>query len=101
VTDKATAMRRARMSLARESGRHTPLQWEVMKAALGSRCCRCGRSDCNIEKDHIVPIYAGGSDAIENIQPSCARCNASKGPEAIDHRPSDWRQLMRDFRLEI
>ncbi len=50
-------------------------------------CVRCG--DHGQTKDHIVPIYQGGSDGLDNLQPLCLRCNAAKGPEAIDHRLPD------------
>jgi 5-methylcytosine-specific restriction endonuclease McrA len=28
--------------------------------------------------DHVVLIADGGSDALENLRPACARCNRSK-----------------------
>lgn len=83
---RANAVTRAdRMRLAREKGTHTAEEWEVLKATFNC-CVRCGATDRPVQKDHIVPIYQGGSDGIENIQPSCAECNAGKGPENIDHR---------------
>jgi len=35
-------------------------------------------------KDHIVPIYRGGSDGLENLQPLCRECNTQKGPEVFN-----------------
>lgn len=95
-TDRARAnavIRSQRMAEARSKGTHTKAEWEALRDIIGC-CARCGRTDMNLEKDHIVPIYQGGSDAIENIQPSCAPCNAQKGAEAIDKRAqfcADWR----------
>jgi 5-methylcytosine-specific restriction endonuclease McrA len=48
-----------------------------------------------LERDHIVPIYQGGSDAITNIQPLCKRCNCAKGPET-----TDWAQRRREHGFE-
>lgn len=87
--------RAERLRLAREKGTHTALEWEVLKHICGLRCVRCGADVRLLEKDHIVPLYQGGSDSIDNIQPICARCNASKGAEAIDHRATAyprWRE---------
>jgi 5-methylcytosine-specific restriction endonuclease McrA len=88
--------RPARMAAARAKGRHTDVEWFFLRRFCGNKCVRCGakRDDGYVERDHITPIYQGGSDAIENIQPSCARCNASKGPEAVDHRPAGWREYL-------
>jgi 5-methylcytosine-specific restriction endonuclease McrA len=87
--DPNSASRYERLKAARRKGSHTPDQWEALRTICGNRCVRCGG------KDHIQPIYQGGSDAIENIQPLCPPCNSSKGPEAIDHRPADWRRRLR------
>lgn len=85
--------RSIRLAAAREKGTHTKQEWKFLKLVCGNVCVSCnGESGLlNIEKDHIIPIYQGGSDSINNIQPSCAKCNASKGPDCTDHRPSDWR----------
>jgi uncharacterized protein YdaU (DUF1376 family) len=82
--------RSERLAAARRLARHSSEEWEALKDVCGHACVRCGISDCEIVKDHIKPIYQGGSDGIENIQPLCRTCNASKGPEDDDHRPTDW-----------
>lgn len=92
---RVAARRRGfRMKEARKKGRHTTKEWLEMKEFFDNTCCCCmGDSGLsNIEKDHVVPIYMDGSDAIENLQPLCARCNASKGGNI-----SDWRPQLADF----
>jgi 5-methylcytosine-specific restriction endonuclease McrA len=83
--------RQERMRLARRRGTHTMEEWLALIVACGDRCVCCGATDRNLEKDHIVPVYQGGSDGIDNIQPVCATCNCSKGSDSTDHRPPDWR----------
>jgi 5-methylcytosine-specific restriction endonuclease McrA len=86
--------RRERLKRAREIATHTKEQWEAIKKEFEYRCVRCGRGDCYIEKDHIIPIYAGGSDGIDNLQPLCAWCNSGKGPDdfnwAVFRRKHGW-----------
>ncbi len=79
------------MRAARAKGRHTKAEWVALKTEFKGCCVRCGSSAYNVERDHIVPVYQGGSDSIENIQPLCARCNASKGPET-----TNWKALRRE-----
>jgi uncharacterized phage protein (TIGR02220 family) len=79
--------RAIRMKIAKSKGSHTKEEWDEMVALFDNKCVRCG---ADIEgaptKDHIIPIYQGGSDSIFNIQPLCKQCNSSKGPENIDFR---------------
>lgn len=86
---KGRHLRSERLAAARKIATHTAAEWERMKELCGNTCVRCG-ADGQLVKDHIKPIYQGGSDGIENLQPLCKPCNSSKGPEAIDHRPSGW-----------
>ncbi len=85
--------RSQRLAEARRKGSHTPDEWQRLCRVFDFRCVRCGRADDTL-KDHIVPLYRGGSDAIENLQPLCAKCNRGKGPDQTDHRMvanPDWR----------
>lgn len=87
-------LRSQRLAEARRKGRHTDAQWQALNAFCGRHCVACGATE-NIVKDHIVPIYQGGSDGIENLQPLCHRCNSSKGPSNQDLRPANWRECLR------
>jgi len=80
-------LRKERIRIARGKGSHTKKEWESMKLFFNV-CVMClGKSRLiNLEKDHIIPLYQGGSDSIKNIQPVCAKCNASKGPNDTDYR---------------
>lgn len=82
--------RAQRMSEAKDKGDHRPEEWEEMKTFFPC-CVRCSGTKLEIHKDHIVPIYQGGSNCITNIQPLCIKCNSSKGPETIDYR-IEWCQ---------
>lgn len=85
--DKERVRRRRRNALLREArarGTHTADEWTAVLREVAGECVRCGRTDMNLEKDHVQPLYQGGSDAIENLQPICAPCNAAKGPEDLN-----------------
>ena len=88
---RGKAKRRERMEFSRSLGTHTKEEWDELKMEFEGMCVRCGSGDFPVEKDHIIPIYKGGSDSIENIQPLCPRCNASKGPETFN-----WKKLRRE-----
>lgn len=81
--------RRRRLMAARRKATHTKDDWLRLVAACGDRCVRCG-DDGAVVKDHIAPLYQGGSDGVLNLQPLCRTCNSSKGPESTDFRPATW-----------
>jgi uncharacterized protein YdaU (DUF1376 family) len=85
--------RAQRLAEARRRGVHTALEWQALLRICGDVCRRCDGLGPFV-KDHIIPIYQGGSDAIENIQPLCKRCNSSKGADCTDHRPDDWQERL-------
>ena len=91
--------RSARLAEARRKGTHTPGEWEAMKNVCGNACVECGATHLDLSKDHILAVAKGGSDAIDNIQPMCHRCNAGKGANGSDKRPPRWREML-DERLQ-
>ena len=97
----AKKTRSARLSEARRKGTHTDEEWIALVDVCGRKCLKCqiplseltGGTVC---KDHIVPIYLGGSDGIDNIQPMCRECNTGKGNDTTDLRPFDWRERLAE-----
>lgn len=66
---------------ARDRGTHTEAEWRAKTAAAGHRCnyCLATLTPATVQRDHIIPITRGGSDAIHNLAPSCEPCNKAKG----------------------
>jgi 5-methylcytosine-specific restriction endonuclease McrA len=85
--------RKMRMAEAKRKGTHTHKEWIGLLMVHGGKCVKCGTIE-NICKDHIEPVYLGGSDSIENIQPMCGPCNSAKGPDKEDLRLENWRELL-------
>ncbi len=76
--------RRRRLEAARALGTHTIEEWQALCVEFDYRCVRCGASCEKIHKDHVLPLYQGGSDSVDNLQPLCRRCNCAKGPETTN-----------------
>lgn len=76
--------RRERLAADRKLGTHTESEWIQLVCESGGQCVRCMNLCVSLEKDHIIPIYKGGSEAISNLQPLCKKCNRSKGSETIN-----------------
>jgi len=72
---------------------HTDDEWEEKKASFRYRCAYCGVSDKLLTKDHVVPRAKGGGDGIENIVPSCMRCNLKKHTRDLIDFPFEPMQL--------
>ena len=66
------------------------LDWKEMQEFFGYKCIACGTQMDERNrptKDHIIPQSWGGIDKIENLQPLCRECNASKcADNSIDYR---------------
>ena len=54
-------------------------------------CFYCGRSDCKMEIDHLLPVSRGGGDDISNLVTSCRRCNAQKHDRTLEEF-LEWRK---------
>lgn len=87
---KQRFMEKRRRALKRNAiGSHTFAQWERLKHEYGKMCpyCqRCESDEIKLTQDHIIPLSKGGGDYIENIQPLCFSCNASKSDREIGAR---------------
>jgi uncharacterized protein YdaU (DUF1376 family) len=91
---RANAQKRSqRLSEARSKARHTDAQWASIVEACRNVCVKCHATGLPLVKDHIIPIYQGGSDGPDNLQPLCIRCNSSKASDATDYRLSVCKDL--------
>lgn len=55
--------------------------------AGGPHPCSWGCGRFATTADHRVPLALGGSNDLDNLMPSCAPCNASRGSKPA---PSEW-----------
>jgi 5-methylcytosine-specific restriction endonuclease McrA len=70
----------------------------------GGRCAYCGEpiTQKAMQVDHIHPKYLGGSDDIENLNPSCRACNNYKLTYDIEElRRQISLQVERAFRYSV
>jgi 5-methylcytosine-specific restriction endonuclease McrA len=78
---------RRRLREEQAEGQYTKEEWFGLRVKYNHCCLRCGPTDKQIVADHIRPLYRGGNNGIENIQPLCWECNLWKGLKIIDYRP--------------
>lgn len=66
-----------------------------------SHCAYCGRKvrlkggSTQLEFDHMTPMSQGGANTIENVVPSCTRCNFEKGDRSVDEWTERWYETKR------
>jgi uncharacterized protein YdaU (DUF1376 family) len=91
------AKRSERLTNARRLASHTKEEWNALVEICEYRCVRCNTEpEAGVCKDHIKPIYQGGSDGVENLQPLCKSCNSAKGSDTTDHRRPDWLERLAE-----
>ncbi len=91
------------------NGRFTNGEFEALCNDYGGKCLSCGATDKPLVPDHVVALSRGGSNTIDNIQPLCRECNASKQTNTIDYRgqnllpitPSAAKRGIRKERITI
>lgn len=84
--DKARARDRRRYARKIENGgSHTSAEWQALCIWFGGVCLCCGANGA-LTRDHVIPVVAGGSSNINNIQPLCKSCNDMKQAQTIDYR---------------
>lgn len=69
-------------------GKLTFDDWMEIRNKYGDKCLCCGivavKSELTI--DHIIPLWLGGMNVKENIQPLCRPCNNRKRLKIVDYR---------------
>lgn len=73
------------------------IQREKIHKKYNGRCAYCGRKITinEMQMDHIISLKNGGSNNIDNINPSCRLCNERKGSMTTE---AYKKQLQKDFR---
>lgn len=62
--------------------RNLPYETKKMIKEMSNNICRsCGEWSDQLEIDHIVPMWEGGSDDVFNLQPLCVECHKEKSAE--------------------
>lgn len=89
--DKCSLYARNRRALKKTSGTHTIEEIEALLRKQNFKCASCFISIKNAGKngrhaDHIIPLSAGGTNYISNIQMLCRPCNLRK----YNKDPFDW-----------
>ena len=59
-------------------------QWQETLGFFHNQCVYCGKSLDRFEMDHVFPFEAGGGFIVENIVPSCMRCNRRKKNNSLE-----------------
>jgi len=87
--EKARVYRQNHLALKNSNGgKITTQEWQWLREFYNFTCLKCGRKEPEIKLtlDHVKPLKLGGKNIIENAQPLCNSCNASKGAREIDYR---------------
>lgn len=64
-----------------KSQREPPLTNRALFGRDQNVCLYCGNQfkECDLSRDHVIPVSKGGLDQWTNVVTACKRCNARKG----------------------
>jgi 5-methylcytosine-specific restriction endonuclease McrA len=70
-------------------GRYSAADIQELYQSQECRCLYCGIPiffdiDCDLHRDHVVPISRGGTNYPSNIALACQSCNLSKGDKMLE-----------------
>lgn len=90
---RASAAKYRKRKTAATAATFSPHELVAHIERIGKQCIHCGG---NYEhNDHYIPISRGGRNSLDNIVPSCAKCNLSKGGKFVG---AEWvPPLVREF----
>ena len=89
----------ARTDILRRTDIDTPRPYRQNKHVLfgqqEGRCrgCRTTFDFRHLEVDHLIPVSAGGTDHIENLQLLCGHCNRMKGDRPQEYLVARLKEL--------
>lgn len=86
--DRVNFRNRQREHLERNAvGKVSYTEWVDLKKRYNNECVCCGKpeSEVILTQDHIIPLSAGGTNTIDNLQPLCGSCNSSKGIKSTNY----------------
>jgi len=69
---------RYRSRLINAEGSYTIEEWRERVLQFDNRCAYCGKKSKRLTPDHYIPLSKGGTNFIDNIIPSCLKCNQTK-----------------------
>lgn len=66
--------------------REPPLTNKALFRRDQNICLYCGNEfkECDLSRDHVIPVSRGGQDTWTNVVTACKRCNARKGNLLLD-----------------
>ena len=72
----------------------TPAQKKIVAASYAWKCAVCGELlPASFHVDHILPLWDGGDDTLENCQPLCPDHHAAKTQREAVERAERKRRL--------
>lgn len=86
---KAASVARIQTRITGVGGSFTGEQFRALCEQYGNVCLCCQQAK-PLTVDHVIPIVAGGSSDIGNIQPLCGSCNRKKGILKTDYRKENF-----------